>query len=282
MYIALDIGGTNTRVASFAGIDPKTQVDYVKIPTEKSYEKGLENLKDAINKVAEDKNIDAIGISIASGISTEGKTIVNPNIPEWKAENLVPDLRAALHADINIINDGTAGGIAEYFTGSGKNLDSFTFLAWGTGLGGVTIKKSGDKLDIYECEPGHLKIQGDGSKCECGGTDCIESYVGGFAIEKKLGKLMSTLDKDEWNEILDHMRAGINQILIKHPVANIIFDGKVILEHPDFVKKLESSVNDDYPAWVNFEQSTIGEEAPLYGALLALNQDLNLQFHKEF
>lgn len=282
MYIAVDIGGTNIRIASFEQTNPSSQLKHKKIPTCLEYKKGLEEVIKTIHELADGEKINAVGISIASGISADGKTIINPNIPEWKAENLVPDLISAFHANVKIINDGTAGGIAEMFTGSGKDLDSFTFLAWGTGLGGVTIKKTGKVFDIYEVEPGHLKIRGDGRKCECGKADCIESYVGGLAVEKRLGKRMSTLAENEWDEILDYMRAGINQILEKHPVDNVIFDGRVILEHPDFVKKLEGTVNDDYPTWVNFEQSSIGDEAPLYGALISLRQDLNFQIHKEF
>ena len=155
-------------------------------------------------------------------------------------------------------------------------------MTWGTGLGGVTIEKSDKNLNVYEYEPGHLKVEGDGRKCRCGKTDCIESYVGGKAVEQRLGKKMSTLESSEWDEILDFMRAGINQILKKHPVNNIIFNGRVIIAHPDFVKKLESMVDDDYPTWVNFGQSSVGDEAPLYGALIMLNKDLDIKFHKKF
>lgn len=282
MYITIDIGGTNTRVASFETLDIKSEVSYEKNPTSQNYKKGFDDIKNIIAELAGAEKIDSVSISIASGISDEGKTIVNPNIPEWKAENLVPDLSSIFQTDIKIINDGAAGGLAEAYIGAGRNLDSFTFLTWGTGLGGVTIKKLNATLDIYEYEPGHLCINGDGRKCECGKTDCIESYVGGLAVEKRLGKKMSTLRDDEWSEILDFMRAGLNQILVKHPVANIVFDGRVVIEHPDFVKKLEGAVNDDYPTWVNFEQSLAGEKAPLYGALMALNKDLNLNLHKNF
>jgi len=68
MYIAIDIGGTNTRIASFAGIDPTTQVNFKKIQTAKSYQEGFENLKDAISEVSNNEKIDSVGISIASVI----------------------------------------------------------------------------------------------------------------------------------------------------------------------------------------------------------------------
>ncbi len=282
MYIAIDIGGTNTRIGSFKELDPSSEVGYKKIPTNQNYKKGLKSIQNTINNLVSNEKIDSIGISIASGISEEGNTIVNPNIAEWKAEELFLDLKSALQTNIKIINDGAAGGIAEASMGAGKNLDYFTFLTWGTGLGGVTIKKSGKVLNIYEYEPGHLKIRGGGHKCECGEIDCIEGYVGGLAVEKRLKKRMSALTDKEWDEILDYMRVGINRILAEHPVNNIIFDGKVIIEHPNFVKKLESMVNNNYPAWVSFEQSSVGDEAPLYGALMALNKDLDITFRKEF
>ena len=173
MYIAIDIGGTNTRIASFETFNPKFKIGYEKIPTNQNYKEGLENVNNIITKLVGAEKIDSVGISIASGMSDEGKTMVNPNIPEWGAEKLVPDINSILQTNIKIINDAAAGGLAEALIGNGKNLKSFTFLTWGTGLGGVTIEKSDKNLNVYEYEPGHLKVEGDGRKCRCAKNDCI-------------------------------------------------------------------------------------------------------------
>jgi predicted NBD/HSP70 family sugar kinase len=282
MYIAIDIGGTNTRIASFDDINPGSLLGYEKIRTHQDYNEGLKDIENTIKNLAGHNIVEAIGISIASGIDINGRTAVNPNIPEWRAERIVPNLKEKFSTNIKIINDGSAGTLAESIIGAGKKYDAFTFLIWGTGLGGATIEKTKEKYSIYEYEPGHMPISGDGRKCRCGKINCIESYVGGKSVENRYQKKMSELKEEEWVEILNYMRAGINQILVKHPVENIIFDGKIILKHPGFVKKLENAVDDDYPTWVKFEQSKIGDKAPLYGALLLLNKNIDIKFYKEF
>lgn len=282
MYIAVDIGGTNTRVASFKSFDPETLIGFRKLKTEEDYKKGLQNITNIIDDLIDDEKIDAIGISIASTINTDDKTVITPNIPEWRAENLVSDLKSEYKDSIKIINDGAAGGIAEALFGSGKDLESFTFLSWGTGLGGVTVEKSNSQLVIHEYEPGHLSIEGYGRTCECGKTDCIESYVGGRSVEKSLNKKIPAMNEKEWNEILEYMEKGLLKILGKYPVQNLVLGGKIFIEHPDFIKKLETDINKDLGNNIDFSKSSIGDKAPLYGALTALNKDLNIKFLKEF
>lgn len=281
MYIAIDIGGTNTRVGSFTSLDPSTLTEYIKFTTEEDYTRGLQNITNTISKFSNNEKLDAIGISIASGIGSDGKTVVDPNIPAWKAENLLFDLKSEYKTPVEVINDGTAGGIAESVWGNGKNLESFTFLTWGTGLGGVTVEKSGNQLVIYEYEPGHFNIRGDGRKCRCGKVDCIESYVGGYAVEKRLNKKMSELSGEEWDTVLEYMEKGILKILEKHPVNCLILDGNVIIKHPDFTKKLETRLR-GFIENITLLASSIGDKAPLYGTLMILNDSFTLKLHKDF
>ncbi|MDO8507463.1 MAG: ROK family protein [bacterium] len=281
MYIALDIGGTNTRVGSFTSLDSNTLTEYIKFKTKEDYTRGLRNITDAISKFSNNEKLDAIGVSIASGISADGKTVVDPNIPAWKAESLLSDLKSEYKIPVNIINDGTAGGIAESVWGNGKNLKSFTFLTWGTGLGGVTVEKLGNQLVVYEYEPGHLNIGGDGRKCRCGKVDCIESYVGGYAVEKRLNKKMSELSREEWDTVLECMEKGILKILEKHPVDYLILDGNVIIKHPDFIKNLEKRLK-GFVNNITLLESSIGDKAPLYGTLMTLNTTFGIELHKDF
>lgn len=283
MYIAIDIGGTNTRVASFKEIDPKTKIGYKKIPTNQDFKKGFEEIKNIIVELSGAAKIDSIGISMALPLNEHKETAFTVNLSDWGWDALKIEeyLKDKFQTNIKVMNDASAGALGELIAGNHDYTD-FIFLAWGTGFGGVYIKKEQNNISIYEFEPGHLIIIDDGRECICGKKGCLQAYVGGRAIQGIYNKDIKAIDNTEWADVLDYMRTGINQILLKHPVNPIIFDGKVILEHPDFVKTLEGTVNDDYPTWVNFEKSTIGDEAPLYGALISLRQDLKFQFHKKF
>lgn len=283
MYIALDIGGTNTRIASFKNINPSSRVDYERIPTNKDYEKGFEDIKNFISGFAGSEKIDSIGISMALPLSPKNETVFTVNLSAWgwSALKLESYLKKELRANVNILNDASAGALGELFTGN-HNYKEFLFLTWGTGFGGVYIKKDQKRIDIYEFEPGHLVVVDGGRECICGKKGCLQAYVGGRAIQEIYSKHAEKISDLEWKEILDYMKMGLNIILEKHPVSNIILDGRATIEHPAFVKKLERMISTSYPAWVNFEQPSVGDEAPLYGALMALNKDLDITFNKEF
>jgi len=279
MYIAIDIGGTNTRVALFSSLDPKTKIGYKKIQTSQSYKDGLENIIESINNLVLNQNILAISIAIASTLDTENKSIVSPNITEWKAEKVATALQNTYNSPVKILNDATAGTLAEAVLGIGKNLDSFTFLIWGTGLGGSTIEKTGGTYTIYEYEPGHLQLGDEGRLCGCGKTDCIECYVGGKAVEKYFGKKMSAMDTTEWDAILNFMAQGIQKILEKHPTQNLVLGGNVISKHPHFVQHLNNIFKSK---GLTCYQSLVEENAPLYGALIYLKDGLQINLKKKF
>lgn len=283
MYIAIDIGGTNTRIGSFKELDPSSKVGYKKIPTNQDYEKGFRDIKNIINTLAGAEKIEAIGISMALPLSSKNETVFTVNLSAWgwDALKLAQYLKSEFQTTTNILNDASAGAVGEIFTGNHKYTD-FLFLTWGTGLGGVYIKKEQKHTDIYEFEPGHLVIINGGRECICGKRGCLQAYIGGKAIQDIYSKSAENINDLEWEEILDYMKMGINIILEKYPVNNIVLDGRTAIEHPAFVKKLERTLSDNYPAWVNFEQSSVGDEAPLYGALMTLDKNLDITFHKEF
>lgn len=283
MYITLDIGGTNTRIASFERIDPSSQLDYKKIPTNQDYKKGFEDIKNILNSFAGSEKIHSIGISMALPLSTKNETVFTVNLSDWGwgALKLGSYLKKEFQTNINILNDASAGALGELFTGKHK-YNEFLFLTWGTGFGGVYIKKKQDHIDIYEFEPGHLVIVAGGRECICGKKGCLQAYVGGRAIQDIYSKSAEDINDIEWKEILDYMKMGINVILEKHPAGNIVLDGRTTIEHTAFVKKIERMITESYPAWVNFEQSSVGDSAPLYGALISLNKNLDINTHKEF
>jgi len=88
--------------------------------------------------------------------------------------------------------------------GAGKKLDSFIMVTLGTGVGGGIIFKG--KLFRGENsaagEIGHMSVDLNGPKCNCGSFGCVEAYVGNHYLVKRIK-----------NELTEHRESKIWEML---------------------------------------------------------------------
>jgi predicted NBD/HSP70 family sugar kinase len=85
---------------------------------------------------------------------------------------------AAVDNDVNIMSVG------ERYRGIARNARNYLFVMVGTGIGcGIHIDgriyrgDNGSAGDI-----GHIRLDGRGPECVCGGNGCLEAYFGGSAL----------------------------------------------------------------------------------------------------
>jgi glucokinase len=189
--VGVDLGGTNIKVGivSHEGrIIKKTS-----IPTlaEKGPDKIISQMKKGIKEVLSHDKLKIQGIGIGSpGIVSTKKGIVEnpPNLPGWGRVNLGKIIEKEFDITAIVENDANAAAIGEMMFGAGKNIDSFVMVTLGTGVGGGIIHKK--KLLRGEIgsagEIGHLSIDYNGPKCNCGSFGCVESYVGNNYLVKRI------------------------------------------------------------------------------------------------
>jgi glucokinase len=95
--------------------------------------------------------------------------------------------------------------------GAGKKLDSFVMITIGTGVGGGIINKR--KLLRGELgsagEIGHISIDLNGPKCNCGSFGCVESYVGNNYLVKRV---QNELKEHNGSKILEIINGDLNLI----------------------------------------------------------------------
>lgn len=186
--IGIDLGATNLRIA------------YVDIKSGEIYNPKKIQLEErepryVIRKIKgylEEKSIDdrvCVGIGVAAWLSKDGTTIVNaPNLG-WKEVNFFNLWKEEVKNPLVLLNDLRAIGIGEYYFGIAKNTTISVFVYLGSGIGstviigGIPLEGSGNIAG----EIGHIKIKpSDGRSCGCGGEGCLEAYVGGHNIEKRV------------------------------------------------------------------------------------------------
>ena len=86
-------------------------------------------------------------------------------------------------------NDANCGALAEWFFGAAKGCRDFIYLTMSTGIGGGIV--AGGKLirggsSLSAGEMGHICLDLNGRKCNCGQRGCYESFCGGRAVADRM------------------------------------------------------------------------------------------------
>lgn len=269
MYIAIDLGGTNLRIASF---DKDKILDIVKFKVLGTYKEDLELINQNIKKICKEPR--GIGFSSPGRFNKE-KTIriSKGNLPGWHNATIVEDLTNAFNCPVYLENDAACAALGEAYYGSGIGK-SFLYIIWGTGVGGTEVKNINGKVTYTPIEPGHdIILKKNGREGTCGHKGCLESYVGGGSVLKHYGKQMTDLSDEELNEITDKFTLGIVKLLEERSAEIIIFGGGAAINLPNAVKDIERKV--EGPKMVI---SHLGDNAGLYGALalIKMNQDSSI------
>ena len=122
--------------------------------------------------------------------------------------NIIDNLKKEINLPIKIRNDAKCESIAENKIGALKDYSRSIFLTLGTGIGGAVIinNKLLDTGELPGCEFGHVIIQKDGLKCNCGKNGCFEKYASMKALKTNLRQVLGVDEKTRGQELLDIIR----------------------------------------------------------------------------
>jgi N-acetylmannosamine-6-phosphate 2-epimerase/N-acetylmannosamine kinase len=187
--IGIDLGGTNTKAGILTGRALESQSG---VPTPAT---GRDTLLKHLTGVAARKVEEArqagnpakaIGIATAGWVDLAGGCIAyaTDNLPGWTGTPLVREIEDALQLPVAIENDVYSLAVAERHFGAGRGVDDFVCLTLGTGVGGGCY--SGGRLlrgaHSLAGAVGHVSIDRNGERCNCGLRGCLENYTSAAAL----------------------------------------------------------------------------------------------------
>jgi glucokinase len=184
-YIAVDIGGTQIRVAVFAheGIRPLKQS---KKPTQGPDGTEIDRILSQIGDLwPEDEQVAGIGIAAPGPLNPMSGIIHRaPNIPSWVLLPLRQIVQDRFHVPVALGNDANMAALGEWRYGAGQGHNNLLYLTISTGIGGGVIL---DKQLVlgehgFATELGHVTILPDGPMCSCGQRGHLEAISSGTAI----------------------------------------------------------------------------------------------------
>jgi glucokinase len=189
--IGVDLGGTSIKLGIVTNSGKLIKKITVRTEAEKGPKNVIRNIVSGINELTADgkQKISGIGIG-CPGVVTPGKGIVEnpPNLPGWNKVNIGNIISQEFRKSVFVDNDANAAAIGELTLGSGKKYNSFIMITLGTGVGGgIVINKKIYHGDFGAAgEIGHISIDCNGPKCNCGSYGCIEAYAGNLYLRERV------------------------------------------------------------------------------------------------
>ena len=285
--VAIDIGGTNTRVA--------LADEELNIIERKQFATDSENPDVTLGKIAEviksfDCDIVGAGMSCPGPLDLiNGKILTPPNLKgQWHNLKVAEELSKLINKPVYLENDANLAGLAEAVVGEGKDYNYVQFFTVSTGLGaGFVINK-----EIYHGAHGfgnevaNCVMMKDGPRHGSIIPGGIEAISSGTAITSRAVK--AGLDVKHAGEVNDLAKAGnevAKQIMddAKEYLANfigvvygyadpeiVILGGSVALKIDGFVEEVEAlakeRVYEIMKPYVKVRKSTLNEDSGLIGA----------------
>lgn len=275
--ISIDIGGTNTRVAS---ISDNKIVKIIKFKTKRNFDEEVKFIIKSINELC--FPYEGIGISAPGPADYGNGTFLSlPNLPEWNGKNLFHSLRKELgDVIISMNNDANLMALAHhnYF----KNFDGITqFFTVSTGLGaGLIINNSiftGTNYLAQEIACAPLAFSKEKGKGLTAGA--LEYFSSGSGIEARANmqsiEAFNQYNKDK--KITQIIDDGIDTLAnaiacsISFIAPNlVVFDGSIARNNAFYIDKAwelaKTRMFKEHVKIASMKIGELGDDAALLGA----------------
>ncbi len=262
-------------------------------------------LKDLTEGITERNNIkvkNILGIGFAlPGPVNESKKILElapnlavslgmKNVDFKNYENLFP-------FPIFVENEANAASYGELVFGTAQHKHNLVYLSVNRGIGaGLVVRGHIYKGNNRRAgEVGHMTVASNGVQCTCGRKDCWEIYAASGALirkfnkqsERKITDTKQFLEKlksrnpeavEIWDEYLDYLALGINNIILSFDPHYIIIGGEISEFNSMLTEPLQEKIfknNSFYDrSDLQILLSHLREDASLIGAALLPFQKL--------
>lgn len=279
MYISIDLGGTNTRIASSS--DLKSIECVTKFPTNKDLDVELSLISNGLatvtnSKITKISHVKAISLGIPGVIDFKNGSF--HKVPHYAQLNDKPYnflMPASFKATKMLAaNDAALAGYAEAIHGAGAKFASVAYLTLSTGVGGTLIKDKDIAGVFSSFEPGHIIIAEDGRyNSHCKQKGCLESYVSGTAFEEIYGISPEKCnDLKIWGKYAKHLASGIVNLATLWSPEVVVLGGKLATKFELFYKPLmDELAKQSFVKLPAIRQSKYADDSGLLGGFLLID-----------
>ena len=148
----------------------------------------LDTGRELLTETGREESLCAFGLSVPGQIDHEaGTTIAPPTMPEWQGIRLREQFSDALAVPVFLENDANALAFGAYCD-LGRPDAALLGVKVGTGIGaGLVISGRTHRGETASAgEIGHIRIEGNEQRCDCGRRGCVSAIASGQAVIRQL------------------------------------------------------------------------------------------------
>jgi len=196
LILGVDLGGTKIAAALATTQGKILARGRSSTPAQAGPDAVIKSICATIDKTLSAKKLESsrllgIGIAAAGSIdSVNGKVIFSPNLSGWHEVPLRDAVERKFNVPTYLGNDANLAALGEWRFGVEKKVANLIYITVSTGIGGGIIADG--KLYTGACgvagEIGHMTIDVNGPKCNCGSIGCWETLASGTALAREAVK----------------------------------------------------------------------------------------------
>lgn len=188
MFIGVDLGGTNVRVAKVDEQGNVLQVVKDATEIENGTEHVIQKIISLIEKIDGYQECKGIGMGVPGPVDTKnGKMILATNLPGFEGYPIAQKVSDYFHIPTFLDNDVNVAGMGEAVLGAGKECDIVYYVTISTGIGGALVVnrhviagKNG-----HAGEVANIIIDRNREKVNYLNVGAVENEASGTAITRK-------------------------------------------------------------------------------------------------
>ena len=184
---------------------------YKKVETEYSLKDDRQSVISAIKEqvhgmLKQYENVVAIGFAVPGPyLREEGYIAVVTQMPTWHDINFIDEFEDEFDRPVFIEHDANAGALAEWWFGNHeKKPHTLAYFLIGEGVGAGIIEVGNILWGAQgvASEIGHVSVDVDGPRCECGNYGCLELYCSSHALIERAEKKTAAVSGESKNSKL--------------------------------------------------------------------------------
>ncbi len=221
--IGVDLGGTNLRVAAIneqgALLEKFTTATSVKLGRDAVIREMAAAVQQLTAKLHDGSNLIGVGIGVPGIIDERtGMLRESPNLPGWNDYPVRNEIERLLETTVVLENDANSAAVGEAWMGAARGVDSACVITLGTGVGGGIVQNGRvwHGMRGMAGEVGHVTIDPNGPRCNCGNHGCCEVFASATAIVRMAREAIAEGDSNGL--------AGMAQLLNSEFTAKTIHD----------------------------------------------------------
>ena len=189
------MGGTRIKLGLIDGTGKLLEAEDLPAKADLTMEVRLNELVKDINRIISDKyKLLGIGIAFPGIIDKTRNKILSKYVKYTDAHKIDLELWAETNWNVPLVieNDARAALLGEWQYGAGEGCRNILMVTLGTGMGSAVLiegKLLRGKNFIAGNLGGHMSIDFEGEKCNCGNIGCVETAGSTWALKKNLSKI---------------------------------------------------------------------------------------------